>query len=454
MSAASTLPLVSLRRDGGTQVRAEMNRETVDAYAEALAEGVTFPPVVVFFDGKDHWLADGFHRVLAHEKAGLTDILADVRDGSKRDALLFAVGANATHGLARTNKDKRRAVEILLRDEEWAGKSDSWIAERAAVDHKTVTRVRADLGIPKSAERTGKDGRTINTAGIGKAKSVQSVDETPPAPEPTAPTEAKAKAPTHPVLAEIEQATDLAALDRAFNKVAGAGLSEADATTAGDIYRRKAMGFRKRAGEVDAVALVKRLADAVESMTYEQNETVMDSIIAAHTSKTITQDQWAALDKAWWEKFNAIRREMAVPAPAPAPAPAPPRQADLFSQPPAPTPPPATDTVTVSKAEWDALQAEVAGLRRWQESIAARAGAGDATAVAKVMRLVGLTRSDNEHESTIAARKACQFIVDRGLIVGTSQSAIEDAELFEARRARDAAWAELQRELSAKRGAL
>jgi hypothetical protein len=68
-----------------------MNATTVQDYADALTNGAEFPPVVVFHDGTDHWLADGFHRLLAHEKAGLVDILADVRQGTKRDALLFAV---------------------------------------------------------------------------------------------------------------------------------------------------------------------------------------------------------------------------------------------------------------------------------------------------------------------------------------------------------------------------
>lgn len=43
-------------------------------------------------------------------------IKADVREGTRRDGILHAVGANATHGNRRTNEDKRRAIVILLND--------------------------------------------------------------------------------------------------------------------------------------------------------------------------------------------------------------------------------------------------------------------------------------------------------------------------------------------------
>ena len=65
-------------------------------------------------------LADGFHRVLATCMAGLTEIAADVRVGSQRDAFLYGISANSTHGLARTNADKRKAVALLLVDAKWS----------------------------------------------------------------------------------------------------------------------------------------------------------------------------------------------------------------------------------------------------------------------------------------------------------------------------------------------
>jgi hypothetical protein len=132
-------------KDAGAQARVETSDTTINEYATAMVDGATFPPVIVFFDGTNVWLADGFHRVEAARKAGRTMIDAEVRHGNARDAILFGVGANATHGLPRTQADKRQAVERLLLDAQWARWSDRKIAEAAHVDHKTVAKIRREL---------------------------------------------------------------------------------------------------------------------------------------------------------------------------------------------------------------------------------------------------------------------------------------------------------------------
>lgn len=150
-----------IRLDGGTQSRAQIDQTTVDAYAESIRSDAVFPPVVVFYDGKEYWLADGFHRVQAYKQEGCVTIGADIRSGTRREAILYSVGANASHGLRRSNADKRRAVETLLRDEEWSKKSDRWIAEKCGVDHRFVGNARVTTGDgPQLQERTGQDGKT------------------------------------------------------------------------------------------------------------------------------------------------------------------------------------------------------------------------------------------------------------------------------------------------------
>ena len=78
--ATKPLNVSSIRIDGGTQSRSRIIQETVDDYAVAMAEGAEFPPIVVFFDGKEYWLADGFHRYHATRKNKRASITANIRD--------------------------------------------------------------------------------------------------------------------------------------------------------------------------------------------------------------------------------------------------------------------------------------------------------------------------------------------------------------------------------------
>jgi phage N-6-adenine-methyltransferase len=177
---ATQVAIGSIRIDGGTQMRAALDDATVFEYTQAMAAADgwgTFPPVVAYYDGADYWLGDGFHRVAAFRDA-FTDstrkIPVDVRAGTRRDAILHAAGANANHGLRRTNADKRRSVETLLRDEEWALWTDREIARQCNVDHKTVASLRSSLGNSPVTERTytTKHGTvaTMQTANIGSSQ--------------------------------------------------------------------------------------------------------------------------------------------------------------------------------------------------------------------------------------------------------------------------------------------
>jgi hypothetical protein len=148
------IELDKIRTDGGTQVREEITTHIVWEYAELMREGAHFPPVVVYFDGKDYWLADGFHRCQAAKSAGIEQIEADVIQGTRRDAILHSVGANADHGLRRSHSDKHRAVMMLLNDEEWRKWSTREIAKRCSVSKSFVADLRKSLSATDSEERT------------------------------------------------------------------------------------------------------------------------------------------------------------------------------------------------------------------------------------------------------------------------------------------------------------
>jgi hypothetical protein len=136
------LTMTDIREDGGTQSRTTLFIDTAEEYANAMVDGEVFPPVIVFYDGEEYWLADGFHRKMACEFLDMTEMEANVRQGTRRDAILYSVSANAAHGIRRTNDDKRAAVKMLLDDEEWAQWSDREIGRRCGVDGKFVGRLR------------------------------------------------------------------------------------------------------------------------------------------------------------------------------------------------------------------------------------------------------------------------------------------------------------------------
>ena len=171
----TTLPIQAITRDVQCQPRVYLTPNVINEYAEEMSGGAIFPPVIVFHEGDTYWLADGFHRLAAAERAGVDVVSCEIREGTIRDAVLYSVGTNATHGLQRMSHDKRRAVETLLEDPEWSQWSDREIARRCAVSHTFVQNLKnslatfasdKDLGSVKYTDRWGGT-RLMNITNIG-----------------------------------------------------------------------------------------------------------------------------------------------------------------------------------------------------------------------------------------------------------------------------------------------
>ena len=99
--------------DLSLQTRAGTDAETIDNYAEAMADGAQFPEVTVFTDGTHYWLADGFHRVMAAKQNGRTVIAADVRKGTEDDAVVFGGTANNKQGKRPTRADVQHFLQMV-----------------------------------------------------------------------------------------------------------------------------------------------------------------------------------------------------------------------------------------------------------------------------------------------------------------------------------------------------
>lgn len=174
------IPLERIKLDPLAQPRDHINADKVGEYAEAMMLGDTFPPLVVFQEGDDYWLADGFHRLHAALGCEFPNYPCEIHRGCLRDAILYSVGANAQHGYPRSNQDKRRSVRRLLNDPEWQRWSDREIARQCRVDHRFVGKLRGemDTGDIPSMDRTfvhPKTGEptTMATAGINAGRQEQ-----------------------------------------------------------------------------------------------------------------------------------------------------------------------------------------------------------------------------------------------------------------------------------------
>lgn len=171
------LKLSQIRTDGKTQSRKSIDPKWVKNYAENMKEGAIFPLPVVFFDGKDHWLADGFHRVAAMKSNGLLEIEVEIKEGGVRDAKLFAIGANNLHGRNMSFDEIRNNIIEMLKDEEWGQWSDERIAKAVNVSRITVYRIRKSLE-SKGEVQPKKSKKYIDKQGNENTMNVASKTET------------------------------------------------------------------------------------------------------------------------------------------------------------------------------------------------------------------------------------------------------------------------------------
>ena len=141
------------------QTRAGTDVETINNYAEAMADGAHFPDVTVFTDGERYWLADGFHRVMAAKQNGKATIPADVRKGTADDAVVFGGTANNKQGKRPTRADVQHFLQMVWdrREAIFGGTPTGGnLAERCGVSRATGDRfVRERLAeMPNEHSRT------------------------------------------------------------------------------------------------------------------------------------------------------------------------------------------------------------------------------------------------------------------------------------------------------------
>jgi hypothetical protein len=179
------IEISAIRTDGGTQARLKLDHNVVKEYAECMKDGDKFPPVTVFYDGSEYWLANGFHRYFATKSNGELEIECEVKQGTLDDAVLYAFSADGRQGLSRSAEDNRNIIIRMIQHPVWGKWSNAEIAKHVGVSKMTVGRVKASLEkdnpAPTKKKYKDKHGNesTIETKNIGKTKEKKVTKEEP-----------------------------------------------------------------------------------------------------------------------------------------------------------------------------------------------------------------------------------------------------------------------------------
>ncbi len=141
-SRIERLVLGDLTLDPNLQVRGGCDGRTIDEYAALMAADppTEFDPIDVFDVGGQFYLAHGWHRYHAAQRAKLDTIACSIIEGTMAEAFEFALGANSKNGRRLTRKELWNAIDVALRQfSQW---SDSRIAAHVGCTHPTVGRRR------------------------------------------------------------------------------------------------------------------------------------------------------------------------------------------------------------------------------------------------------------------------------------------------------------------------
>jgi len=177
MFTLKTIPLDAINISGGTQSRLKIDEDYVEEIYEKMKDDVEYLPVTIFFDGKEYWLADGFHRYHATRKNGKASIKCNVTNGLLRDAILYSKSANNRHGKRPTLQDKLNNAKELCDDFEWGGFSNREIGRICDVSHVTVAKLRIGK-VPEKVKFFDKDGE-VKTRVTKPPKAEKTFDVTP-----------------------------------------------------------------------------------------------------------------------------------------------------------------------------------------------------------------------------------------------------------------------------------
>ncbi len=146
------VPVDRIARDPAIQIRGGIDPDLVAQYKTIIEDQGFMDPVALFRDGEILLLADGFHRLEAYLHLSTAKIPARIKDGSRTDALKYALRENGHHGAPLTNAQKRYAAQVAVLDPGIAILPDKDIAVLIGCSVTLVNEVRR--GVTKSNSKS------------------------------------------------------------------------------------------------------------------------------------------------------------------------------------------------------------------------------------------------------------------------------------------------------------
>lgn len=175
------MKLSQIKLDPNLMMRVALNQDIVDEYAQAMLDGDKFPAVIIFNDGDENYLVDGFKRYYACKKNGFEIIDADVQMGTYDDAFDYAfVTANRKNGDHYTPEDKRFQLRIAMDKPKYASKSDRELSRILGVSNTFVSKIRKAAGKQPDRMEITRKGKEISIANPKKEQPYEPKQESTP----------------------------------------------------------------------------------------------------------------------------------------------------------------------------------------------------------------------------------------------------------------------------------
>jgi ParB-like chromosome segregation protein Spo0J len=162
-----TLEVTAIQTDPDINPRVWLNPSAVETYSalyrEHEGDDAPLPLLDVFWIDHAYYVADGHHRLAAAQKASLATLQCRVFRGTRQEAFLHAVRANAGRGVPFHYGDYERIVTRMLTHPDTAALSNREIARRIGCSHTYVNHLRPRLERQATVEQALSRVETVST---------------------------------------------------------------------------------------------------------------------------------------------------------------------------------------------------------------------------------------------------------------------------------------------------